>query len=306
MGDHPTGMRKLTDGGNPKFQPLCEEALGSAFTQTIMPLFKRCGDEFLPIGTGFVVGVDGLLITAKHVVLDAVKQGAQITDIGRRATDAFEAYALWATDERHGPNNEHRVGGFLPIQKAWCDALHDIGWCFLSPLKRDGKQVLFKRMRLSPGLPNVGDEISAFGYHGLAGPLTTDSDGKPIVNYNQKGSFTRGRILEVHVTKRDSAMLNFPCFRTDARFDPGMSGGPVANEAGRVCGVICSSFGGSSESEYISYASLLWPVLESEIDAASAPGEPARRIKIKELVRVGYIVTDGSESKINIVTNESL
>jgi hypothetical protein len=33
-------------------------------------------------------------------------------------------------------------------------------------------------------------------------------------------------------------MLPFPCFEIEARFDPGMSGGMVIDQAGALCGLI--------------------------------------------------------------------
>jgi hypothetical protein len=292
---------KLTDEGDPKFQPMSADAFGSPHQQVVMPLFTMRGDDFVPIGTGFTVGGDGLMMTASHVVLEVAHAAGNSVSEGPQEIQGGEFYALYVSEEKHGPNNEHFVGGLWPIQKAWCDRSLDIGWCWLVRMERQGKPVLFRRMRLSPGLPKVGDEITAFGYHGLTQPTKTVADGKCVLTYDQKGSFTTGRIIEIHPERRDSAMLSFPCFRTDARFDPGMSGGPVVNKDGNVCGVICSSFGGASGGDdYISYASLVWPVLGTEIEIAPAEGEAVRATKIEELVRSGYVATDGSEQGIRV------
>ncbi len=298
--------QKLTNGGDPKFQPMSPDAFGSPHQQVVMPLFTVRDGNFIPIGTGFVVGGDGLMMTASHVVLEAaVAAGLAVCDEPQHLQGG-DLYALYVSDERHGPSNEHFVGGLWPIQKSWCDRSLDIGWCWLRRAERDGKPVLFRRMRLSPGLPRVGDEITAFGYHGLSEPTKVGEDGRRIVTFEQKGSFTTGRIIEIHAERRDSSMLSFPCFRTDARFDPGMSGGPVVNREGSVCGVICSSFGlASGGDDYISYASLVWPVLGTEIEVASAEGEPVRATKIEELVRSGYIATDGTETQIRVQTSPS-
>jgi hypothetical protein len=45
-----------------------------------------------------------------------------------------------------------------------------------------------------------------------------------------------GKVQEVHDERRDSGRLSFPCFRTNARYDPAMSGGPVFAEDGHLCG----------------------------------------------------------------------
>lgn len=295
--------QRLTDGGDPKFQPMAADAFGSPHQQVVMPLFTVRDGNFVPVGTGFVVGGDGLMMTASHVVLEAAAAAGHVVRDEPQDLQGGELYALYVSDEKHGPNNEHFVGGLWPVQKSWCDCSLDIGWCWLQRAERDGKPVLFRRMRLSPGLPKVGDEITAFGYHGLSEPMKTGADGKRVVTYDQKGSFTTGRIIEIHAERRDSSMLRFPCFRTDARFDPGMSGGPVVNKEGSVCGVICSSLGvAAGEEGYISYASLVWPVLGTEIEVAPAEGKPVRATKIEELVRSGYIATDGTETQIRVQT----
>lgn len=293
--------QKLTDGGDPKFQPMSAEAFGSPLQQVVMPLFTVRHGDFAPIGTGFIVGGDGLMMTASHVVLEAAAAaGLNVRDEPQHLTGA-ELYALYVSDEKHGPNNQHYVGGLWPIQKAWCDRSLDIGWCWLQRAERGERPMLFSRMRLSPALPQVGDEITAFGYHGMSKPTQVGPDGKALLQYNQKGSFTTGRITEIHPERRDSSMLTFPCFRTDARFDPGMSGGPVLNKEGSVCGVICSSFGGASaDNDYISYASLVWPVVGTEIEVAPADDQPVRAIKIIELINSGYIATDGTEKQIRV------
>ena len=38
-------------------------------------------------------------------------------------------------------------------------------------------------------------------------------------------------------------MLPFPCYHVGARFDAGMSGGPVFDEYGSLCGLVCASLG---------------------------------------------------------------
>lgn len=52
-------------------------------------------------------------------------------------------------------------------------------------------------------------------------------------------------------------MLQFPCFRTNARFKPGMSGGPVLGENGKIIGIICSGWDFGGVGEDIGYASLV-------------------------------------------------
>ncbi len=84
--------------------------------------------------------------------------------------------------------------------------------------------------------PAVGTNIVAYGY-----PKTTyrqETDGSSILRLSPKTS--HGIVRELHMPMRDSCMLPFPCFRTNARMDHGMSGGPVFNQSWEICGVVCA------------------------------------------------------------------
>jgi hypothetical protein len=62
-------------------------------------------------------------------------------------------------------------------------------------------------------------------------------------------------------------MLPFSCFRTNARAKPGMSGAPVFNDSGELCGLISTSMEGSEdEGDHTYYAASLWPSMGTKID----------------------------------------
>lgn len=100
-----------------------------------------------------------------------------------------------------------------------------------------------------------------------------------------------GQVIEVLAERRDF-MLDWPCFRVDARFDGGMSGGPVFNEAGLVCGIISSNMPpSSSDEEHVSYATTLWPMLAITTNFPIGGLEPKKRL-VEELVRDGTIAAE--------------
>lgn len=98
-------------------------------------------------------------------------------------------------------------------------------------------------------------------------------------------------------------MLNFPCFQTDARFEPGMSGGPIFRENGSVCGVICSGGLGGEKDGYISNASLIWPAMATSIEINFKKGNPLEQITLYELAKRKFISVDDTFKKLKVVNN---
>lgn len=109
--------------------------------------------------------------------------------------------------------------------------------------------------------PNVGETVAAFGYRQGRIEATTNDNGGRHIQLDDEPMMSVGVIREIYEWKRDSALLTFPCYRVGARFDGGMSGGPVFDETGSLCGIVCSNVDGSHEDgEPISYVSTLWPL----------------------------------------------
>jgi hypothetical protein len=95
--------------------------------------------------------------------------------------------------------------------------------------------------------------------------------------------------------RRDCALLKFSCFETNARFDPGMSGGPIWNERGFVCGVVCAS-----SSSLNSYGSLLWLALGIYVEVAPTTGGPVEKITLYDLIQRGFVGVDETIDKISV------
>jgi hypothetical protein len=92
-------------------------------------------------------------------------------------------------------------------------------------------------------------------------------------------------------------MLPFPCFRTNARFDGGMSVGPVVNDQGKVVGIVCSNIPPEKPSdEHCSYVSLLWSSMATLIDMPRQGHEPGAYYPVHELAVAGLISAAGLEN----------
>ena len=79
-------------------------------------------------------------------------------------------------------------------------------------------------------------------------------------------------------------MLPTACYETSARFDPGMSGGPVFGADGAVCGVVAS--GMAHDDGYTSFASATPFVFTLGIR------DNDRLIRVYEMAKQGTVQTD--------------
>lgn len=295
-------MLKISDS----FSPLPE--FGHRIQQCVMTLITITDGRVIPVGTGFTIAPDGLMMTAVHVIEEAMKRVLSERNVDDGTIEHhLEFYALYLTAKTHGENNELTLGGLLPIHRVWYSRELDIGFCWLTRPIIDGEPLRFPILRLSPGLPKVGENMLGFGYHIMKGNISGEvKDGKILIDYSQNTAFTRGTIVRVFPIKRDSAMLSFPCFQTNARFKHGMSGGPIINERGDVCGVICSSFPFVEDNpEYISYASLIWPALGTSIEVAMSKGAQPEMVLVYDLIEKGFVLTNGTVSNVKVYLKPS-
>lgn len=284
------------------FQAL--EEFGGAIQQSIMPIITGNNGKYWPLGTGFMIGADGLMMTATHVLREAYLKGTGSHAPAGASTVDMELYALYLTNEQHGPNNEFFAGGLWPIDKIWFSEELDIAFCWLRSATKNDVPLKFPVVKLSPGLPTTGQNIVGFGYYKMENETSEYTAEKIELKYSQNTAFTKGIIQELHPLGRDNCMLKFPVFHTDARFDGGMSGGPIFNESGAVCGVICSSMPPFEDgSKHISYDSLIYPVMGSAIEVAINGNGNAELVPIHKLIEMGYIAVDETYEKIEVINN---
>ena len=153
-----------------------------------------------------------------------------------------------------------------------------------SPLRRNASVV-------NPFAPRVGERVAAFGYRRGSARASRSSDGELNIVLDDEFMSSVGVVRAIHEWHRDRAMLPFPCYQVSARFDAGMSGGPVFDEYGSLCGLVCDSFEGSHESgEPISYVTTLWPMFTLMIDGDRGDDYPRGvRYPAIELARDGQI-----------------
>ena len=288
----------MPEDQNPDFLPVGD--FPHQLQKQVMPIIAKVYDEVFPVGTGFVITTSGLMMTAGHVLEAAYDKAVpRRTDDGGKAP-YVDLYAIYVANDTHP---EDSVGGMWPIDSFWHHPSLDVGVCLLRGATRreTGKPVRWPPLTLSPGIPAIGSKVWAYGYFQMTGSGGQDDDGLETMNFRQSSAYTQGEIVEVHPDYRDEGLLSFPCFRTNARFDPGMSGGPIVNEAGHVCGVVCSSLPPSEDGEeHLSYGSMIWPALMIGIKNASLGGNPPADVTLLDMARGGYIATDDTLNQIHL------
>ncbi len=235
-------------------------------------LQEACG-VIRSIGTAFHIGY-GLAVTAAHVVDHAIEREGVLEGPSRLGV-------IWTgmRDQELNPT------GPLPLSWLSIESVTTLPGCDLAVLTIQvpfrGDVPLIGALRLGFCPPDIGTDTVALGYTRYTG---TASD----ANFNVDLKVTQGRVEEVFPVKH-SSLKPFPAFQTDARYDPGMSGGPVFAEHGVVVGAVCSSLAGNEEERHTSFSSLLTPLL-----GVAIPWEGGQAVDLLQLVKQGFIYSDGS------------
>ena len=235
-----------------------------------------------PGGTAFLL-TPTLLVTAKHVVDEYWKKLDPREEVGAGGHGEFSCTAL----------QEH-VGGKTvryEVRKVWSPRTH---WMDLAILALD-RPAEFSDGHAPAALsfsaipPQIGEPVFAFGYHRDKATV-----GDEVITLARARAATFGVVKALHPLGR-GGHLSWPCFEVNARFEGGMSGGPVFNERGEVVGLICTGMAfADPDAEPLSYVTMIWPMFAVEIDHP----EPDLQCKypILELARKGVVAGRGWES----------
>lgn len=241
------------------------------------------------IGTATVV-CGNLAITAKHVLDDIFHRfgTVQVNQLSHEIRD----YAVRLYQILPGP--EYAIWNVIT---AWPSLETDIAILQLGLHSYTGNSPPsdWKVPRLKVCPPDIGSSIVGFGYHSSQVSVTPNQNGYHL-DINDVPTSTTGTVAEVLPVGNPAGRFTFPCYRVDARFDAGMSGGPVIDSNGSICGIISGTYGDDGAG-HISYAVTLWPMLRTLI-SANRRGNYPRDIDYPmiDLALGGQIFAEGLEN----------
>jgi S1-C subfamily serine protease len=277
------------------FQILGKDRFHPAQVNT-MPVVHFVDGVPHPLGSCFVISNDGLAITARHVIDEAFAEHFTIENPSVDIPPHHQLHAIYASTTMD-PETGQFIGGPLPILRIWFNSGMDIAILQLDvPTNtQTGEKLFLPALQLSPGLPKLGENIFGFGYHSMKWESTTEG-----FQADQRFSASRGQVQDIHFPRRDSVFMSFPCFQTSARFDGGMSGGPIISQSGQVCGVICSSMKTDvSDGTFTSYGSLIAPALALILFGKGASGIE-REMFLHDFVVGGAVRVDETYKDIHV------
>jgi hypothetical protein len=207
-------------------------------------------DQATVLGTAIVI-CGHLVVTAKHVLAELIATSD--------ATDNFQLdHHLAAVQVLPGP--EYVV---WDVTSGLFDPSSDLALLQLATnpgRSHPDKPIDWRQPRVNPFPPDIGNTVAAFGYRESTIKISQNDQGGRHIEINDEPITSVGTVRAIHEFRRDM-LLPFPCYQVSARFDGGMSGGPVFEETGALCGIVCSNIAGSHiDGEPVSYVTSLWPL----------------------------------------------
>jgi hypothetical protein len=245
--------------------------------------FKFC----IPAATAVVIAPH-VALTAKHVILDyAERYGFPVeTNAQNAGTNALSALMTMA---------DGRTGAMLNVTRVSLCPQSDLALLRLGSPPAPSPFTEWRVPILTLFPPCFGDRVLACGYHDAQADLQTRK-------LRRSFSSARGEVLDIFLERRDRVMAPFPCFVANCRADGGMSGGPVFDDAGRLCGVVVANMPPDEPGgEHVTTVATLLPLVAMPVDLGRAD-QPLRMEFAYGLMRDGTIRVDPEDMRSLDVT----
>jgi S1-C subfamily serine protease len=247
----------------------------------VLPVLVVSPTMLACVGTAFLIAPGGVAVTARHVIDEALVRVDQ-------ESGAYVA-VMWVGSGTDVDDVRDLLGGLIAVHQRAVDGnKSDLALIRISTLYRQGEFYPLPTLTLSSRLPKRGN-IIALGYTKFDVESDTTTQTERLVTIAQDLHYSTGRITEIYPDGRDAPTA---CFETSARFDAGMSGGPVFGDDGTVCGVVAS--GMAHDDGYTSYASATPFVFTLGIN------DDGRLVRVYEMAKQGIVRTDDCFSTMRL------
>lgn len=227
-----------------------------------------------------------LYITAKHVLEDYLERFGH--------TNNHMPAQLWACHVHPGPNY-----AIWQVDRFWMPKETDLA-VFHTRAYNDfaSSQLRVPAVRIDAFFPKQGERVVSFGYKRSTPTVTKNVDGGIQIDLKAEPSVSIGTVVEVLPKGRGDRNVAFPCFRFSGQTVGGMSGGPIFNDQGEVCGLVSYSLEEQPgiHEDYVSYGSLLWPLLTIEIDVDPSGQVADKPYPLMKLAESGLLSVAGYEN----------
>jgi hypothetical protein len=225
-------------------------------------LADASGQQLRPLGTCFpFFAKQNIFLTARHV-FDVPEIESRNNPEG---TFVLHKYGMLLGLHYHPKN-----GGFArivrPVQRLWLHPSADLAMgAFATVTFTDTKERLVDKIPMrSFAAPSMDELVCTYAYPNL--PKSAGGPSGVAAAMWDARAPQIGYVDNLHPNGRDRIMMPFPCFEASLAVRSGMSGGPVFNSSGHLCGVNSTSFDLSDGAgDPLSYVSMLAPLLSLQL-----------------------------------------
>jgi Trypsin-like peptidase domain len=208
------------------------------------------------VGTAAVL-CGNLLITAKHVLEKILPRDKRPIDERSIEIDT----PLYAVQILASPEPQYVIWDVCTITLCPVSDIALLSLATNPGMSHPNRVHQWRTPPINPFPPEVGERVAAFGYRKPVLQVSKNAAGGIHIDVNDEPMVSVGVVKEIYEMNRDGVVMPFPCYQVSARFDGNMSGGPVFDETGCLCGIVCTNFEGSHvDDEPISYVTTLWPL----------------------------------------------
>ncbi|MDR5726966.1 MAG: serine protease [Terriglobia bacterium] len=251
--------------------------LAHPVTEHALLLLGRDEETVHPLGTAVFVS-PGLAITAKHVIEESWRMYGHLDVPMERRGGQTAHYEILAVQY---PGSRSDAAMWI-VRRVWASPYSDLAAVSLEPADNLSKSYVFTKtpvLRVLP--PDMGESVTAFGY---ASSSVITLEGNQL-NLSLNPLTALGTVTEVYPERRDRGMLSFPSFQVQGHFIGGMSGGPIYNSIGEICGLVCSGDNDAPNANGV----VLWPILVVMISHQGFGVTCTREYRMSELAHHGRL-----------------